>query len=215
MNSELARQTMVAQQVRVWDVSDQAVLTTLGEVERELFVPASLEDMAYADTEIPLAHGQVMLRPIIEGRLLQALSIQPSDDVLEVGTGSGYLTACLAKLCSSVTSIDLYDDFVAAAKRRLDDSETDNVTLHCMDATSTLPEGDFDAIVVTSAVPRVDERFIQALKPGGRLILVVGQSPTMEVRLITREQADWRAEVLFETDIPRLVNMAGTAEFSF
>jgi len=215
MSYELARQKMVEQQVRAWDVSRPSVLAVLGEVAREQFVPAPCKDVAYADTEIPLPHQQVMLRPIIEGRLLQALSLGSGDRVLEIGTGSGYLTACLAKMCSAVTSIDIYQDFVDTAARRLAAAGTANVTLACMDAMDELPAGEFDAIAVTGSVPGIDERFIQALKPGGRLFIVVGAAPVMNALLITREADGARQQHLFQTDIPPLVHVAAEAVFSF
>ncbi len=206
---------MVEQQVRVWDVSNQKVLQVLGGVAREQFVPAGCKDVAYADTEIPLAHGQVMLRPIIEGRLLQALALTSGDQVLEIGSGTGYLTACLANLSAAVTSIDLHQDFVADAQRNLDAAGIDNATVRCMDAVVDLPGGEFDAIAITSSVPRIDERFANALKPGGRLFLVVGKSPLMNAMLLTRVGDHLQQNDLFETDIPVLENVAGDSIFSF
>lgn len=215
MNTDFPRQQMVRQQVRVWDVSNQEVLNVLGSVAREQFVPAGCEDVAWADTEIPLPHGQVMLRPNIEGRLLQALKLQAGDEVLEIGTGTGYLTACLARMSASVCSIDIHEEFIAAAGRNLESAEVDNVSLQCMDAMADLPAGKFDAIAVTGSVPRIDERFVAALKPGGRLFLVVGESPAMSALLITHDGDVQRQRALFETDIPALENMAQKAVFSF
>jgi len=215
MNSDLARQKMVAQQVRVWDVCDQDVLNVLDGVAREQFVPAGCEDVAYADTEIPLPHGQVMLRPIIHGRLLQALELDPGSLVLEIGTGTGYLTACLARLSGAVISIDIREDFIAAATLSLETAEIHNASVHCMDAMTELPDGEFDAIAVTGSVPRVDERFIKALRPGGRLFLVTGESPVMKALLITRDGDNWQQSELFETDIPALENAAGESVFCF
>ncbi len=215
MNSILSRQQMVKQQVRVWDVFDQAVLNVLGNVAREQFVPAGCEDVAYADTEIPLPHGQVMLRPIIEGRLLQALALGASDEVLEIGTGTGYLTACLASMSASVSSIDIHEEFVAAANRNLETAGIKNASVQCMDAMAELPDGKFDAIAVTGSVPRIDDRFVAALKPGGRLFLVVGESPAMSVLLITHDSGELQQSALFETDIPALENIAEEPVFTF
>jgi len=215
MNNELARQKMVEQQVRVWDVSSQKVLTVLGNVAREEFVPAGCEDVAYADTEIPLPHGQVMLRPIIEGRLLQALALEDGDQVLEIGTGTGFLTACLASMCAAVTSIDIHEEFIASASRHLEAAGIGNASLQCMDAMAGLPDGEFDAIAVSGSVPRIDERFVKALKQGGRLFLVVGESPLMNALLITRDGDQWQEESLFETDIPPLVSTAEESVFVF
>ena len=215
MNRNLARRQMVAQQVRAWDVFDQEVLKVLGGVAREQFVPAGYADVAYADTELPLPHGQVMLRPIIEGRLLQALELNGGSLVLEIGTGTGYLTACLARMSGSVTSIDIREDFIAAATRNLESADVDNASLQCMDAMTELPDGAFDAIAVTGSVPRIDERFIDALSPGGRLFLVAGESPVMSALLITRDGDNWQQNSLFETDIPALENTAEESVFSF
>lgn len=215
MNTDFARRQMVEQQVRVWDVHNQDVLQVLGTVPREQFVPAGCVDVAYADTEIPLPHGQVMLRPIIEGRLLQALDLRSSDKVLEIGTGSGYLTACLARLSASVTSIDIHADFVAAAEQRLAAADIENAALQSMDATIELPAGKFDAIAVTASMPRIHERFINALTPVGRLFLVVGDSPVMRALLFTRDGDELRQFNLFETDIPALENLTEEPVFSF
>jgi len=215
MKTDLARRQMVKQQVRVWNVSNQEVLNVLDSVAREQFVPAGCEDVAYADTEIPLAHGQVMLRPIIEGRVLQALAPGTGDTVLEIGTGTGYLTACLARMSASVTSIDIHEDFIATASRNLETAEIENASVQCMDAMAELPEGDFDAIAVTGSVRRIDERFVNALKPGGRLFLVVGESPIMSALLISRNGDDLQQSVLFETDIPALENIAEESVFFF
>ncbi|MCH8334729.1 MAG: protein-L-isoaspartate O-methyltransferase [Proteobacteria bacterium] len=215
MKIDLVRRQMVKQQVRVWNVSNQEVLNVLDSVAREQFVPAGCEDVAYADTEIPLAHGQVMLRPIIEGRVLQALAPGTGDTVLEIGTGTGYLTACLARMSASVTSIDIHEDFIATASRNLETAEIENASVQCMDAMAELPEGDFDAIAVTGSVRRIDERFVNALKPGGRLFLVVGESPIMSALLISRNGDDLHQSVLFETDIPALENIAEESVFFF
>lgn len=213
MNPELARRQMVQQQVRTWDVFDEQVLEVLDSIARERFVPAGFATVAYADTEIPLGHGQVMLRPVIEGRILQALGLKDGDEVLEIGTGSGYLTACLARLCTSVTSVDIHEDFIARASEALDGMA--NVTVECMDALSQLPDGKFDAIAVTGSIPHIDNRFFNALKPGGRLFLVVGESPQMDACLLVRGSEGMQQTVLFETDIPALENVTKETHFSF
>jgi protein-L-isoaspartate(D-aspartate) O-methyltransferase len=215
MSTELARRQMVEQQIRTWDVFDPGVLEVFGGVPRDLYVPEDCAHVAYADTEIPLPHDQCMLRPNIIGRLLQALHVNPGDEVLEIGTGTGYLTACLAEVARSVTSIDIFGDFVAAAKERLADNRIENVLLHCMDAMSELPNGKFDAIAVTGSIAELDERFIDALKVGGRLFVVVGESPAMHALLVTRTNDGREVKELFETDIPALVSAETRAVFSF
>jgi protein-L-isoaspartate(D-aspartate) O-methyltransferase len=207
---------MVEQQVRCWDVFDAAVLNTMQNVAREHFVPAGFEHLAYADTKIPLAHGQTMLQPGIDGRLLQALDLNNEHSVLEIGTGSGYLTACLAALAGNVTSIDCYQDFVDQAADKLADFGVDNVRIECMDAMADLPDGKFDAIAVTGSIPRLDPRLLDSLNPGGRMFVFVGESPLVSAELLTPgEGAEWQTETLFETDIAALQNVKSTPEFSF
>lgn len=215
-NTEITRQQMVEQQIRTWDVFDPGVLNTIGKVSRDNYVPAALKDCAYADTEVPLPHGQCMLRPSIVGRLLQAVDCQPGDKVLDIGTGTGYLARCLAAQAAMVTSIDIFEDFIDSARRNLAADSIDNVQLRCMDATNDLPSGEFDVITVTASVSSIDERFINALAPGGRLFVVVGQSPVMTATLISRsEDGGTSSSELFETDIPPLLSATQPPVFSF
>ena len=216
MNKDFARQQMIEQQVRAWDVFDVNVLEALKEVPRELFVPEGFAALAFADSEIPIGHGQVMMTPTIEGRALQALALAGGENVLEIGTGSGFLTAVLAKLSAHVTSIDIYDDFLDAARRRLEDCEIDNVDLIKMDGMKELPGGTFDAIVVTGSIQKFDSRFAEALNPGGRLFVVVGDTPAMSAIRVTRFDTEtWQSDTLFETDLAPLINGALPPQFSF
>lgn len=216
MNTDFARQQMIEQQVRAWDVFDVNVLEGLKEVPRELFVPDGFATLAFADSEIPLGHGQMMMTPTIEGRVLQALGLAGGENVLEIGTGSGFLTAVLAKLSAHVTSIDIYDDFLHTAKRRLDECAIENVDLIKMDGMKELPEGTFDAIAVTGSVHTLDSRFTDALSPGGRLFVVVGNSPAMSAMRVTRFDADnLQSDSLFETDLAPLINASLPPQFSF
>jgi protein-L-isoaspartate(D-aspartate) O-methyltransferase len=216
MNIELARQQMVQQQVRTWDVFDATILKVLSTVPREQFVPAGLESLAFAETELPLPHGQQMMTPNVEGRMLQALNIQPSDAALEIGTGSGFITACLARLAKSVTSLDVYEDFQAAATANLKDSGIGNFDLQLMDATQLLPVAKYDVIAVTGSIETFDPRFVMALKDNGRLFVVVGASPNMEACLVQRTgENDWQTTSLFETDLPPLLNAGLVPQFSF
>jgi protein-L-isoaspartate(D-aspartate) O-methyltransferase len=185
-------------------------------VSRDRYVPAAFRDCAYADDEIPLGHGQCMLRPSLAGRVLQALSLTPADRVLEIGTGSGYLTHCLAECAGSVVSIDLYEDFVNGARQRLADAGIDKVEITQMDGSVSLPDGPFDAIAVTAAVRQLDDRYVEALAPGGRMFIVVGESPVMTATLVTRdENGEVTVSHLFETDIPMLVTPTVPPVFSF
>lgn len=216
MNKDFARQQMIEQQVRAWDVFDVNVLDALKEVPRELFVPEGFAALAFADSEIPIGHGQMMMTPTIEGRALQALALAGGENVLEIGTGSGFLTAVLAKLSTHVTSIDIYDDFLDAARRHLEDCEIDNVDLIKMDGMKELPGGTFDAIVVTGSIQTFDSRFAEALNPGGRLFVVVGDAPAMSATRVTRFDAEtWQSDTLFETDLAPLINGASPRQFSF
>ncbi len=216
MKTDYARQQMVEQQVRAWEVLDPDILDVLKELPREQFVPACYETLAFADTEIPIGHGQFMMTPTIEGRVLQALSPRAGEDILEVGTGTGFLAACLARLSASVTSLDIYDDFLKLAEANLEDAGIENVELVSMDATESLPDAQFDAIAVTGSIEVFDPRMVMALKPGGRLFVVVGHEPAMEARLVTRTgDNDWRTESLFETSLTPLINAALPPQFSF
>lgn len=207
---------MVEQQVRAWDVLDTEILELLIETPREQFVPSGFESLAFADTEIPIGHGQRMMTPTLEGRVLQSLKISKADSVLEIGTGSGYLTACIAKLADSVTSIDVHEDFLEAAAANLEDSGISNFELTAMDATQRLPEGEFDAIVITGSMQVLHPRYGLALKPKGRLFVVVGHRPTMDARLLQRTgDSSWLTKSLFETELDPLVNSAQPPQFSF
>ncbi len=218
MNSYLdaARQQMIDQQVRAWEVLDDRVLETLASGPREEFVPETYRDVAFADTAIPLGHGESMLPPKIEGRILQALALARGDDVLEVGTGSGFFAACLARMASRVHTIDIYPDFVESASRLLKAHSVTNVTVEAADATKLDVTGRYDAIALTASLPVYDTRFERALKVGGRLFAVVGTEPVMEARLITRaSDAEWVTEALFETVLNPMINARRPAGFVF
>ncbi|MCJ7592908.1 MAG: protein-L-isoaspartate O-methyltransferase [Woeseiaceae bacterium] len=216
MNTDFARQQMIEQQVRAWAVLDVNVLEGLKEVPRELFVPDGYEALAFADTEIPIGHGQWMMTPTIEGRVLQALGLAGGENVLEIGTGSGFLTAVLAKLSAHVTSIDIHDDFLDSARHRLDLCDIKNVELIKMDGTKELPNGTFDAIAVTGSMQTLDSRLVDALSPGGRLFIVLGDAPAMTATRVMRFDVDtWQSDTLFETSLPPLVNGALPPQFSF
>lgn len=216
MDTDFARQQMVEQQVRAWDVLDPDVLQALKDIPREQFVPIGYESLAFADIEIPIGHDQSMMTPTIEGRVLQALKPVAGDRVLEVGTGTGFLTACLARLAAEVTSIDIYQDFLDTARANIEDCGLGAVTLLPMDATESLPEGPFDAIAVTGSIETFDPRLVEPLAPGGRLFVVVGAGPAMEARLVTKTgDNEWQSDSLFETSLAPLVNGKQPPQFSF
>ena len=216
MNTEFAKHQMIAQQLRPSHVSDPAVLEALRELARDHFVPADYQHLAFADTEIPLPNGQKMMTPMVEANMLQALQLKPQHQVLEIGTGSGFVTACLGRLTEAVTSIDIFPDLISGAQASLDDAGVSNATLLCMDATAELPPEQFDAVAVTASMPRFDDRFLEVLKPGGHLFVVVGEAPVMEAQLVTRiDEMATQVQSLFETNIAALVNVAAAPVFRF
>lgn len=217
MNIEQARFNMVEQQIRTWEVLDPRVLQVLQETPREHFVPDHLRNLAFCDMNLPLGHGEVMLAPKQEGRLAQAAEITPSEEVLEIGTGSGYLTACLARLGHHVTSIELYPEFLEQAGDRLEREAIRNVTLTSGDAAAGWDDGKrYDAIVVGGGLPELHHGFHHSLTVGGRLLLIVGDTPILEGLLITRVGAEqWSTESLFDTWLPPLVNAPRTRRFDF
>ena len=217
MNFEQARFNMVEQQVRPCEVVDECVLELLESIPREDFTPPRYRKMAFADLAIPLDHGQCMMRPVLEGRLLQALELQADETVLEIGSGSGFMTACLAKLSKSVVSVDIFADFIGSAAHRLKEKNIGNADfVHADVISGWQPEQAHDVLVVTGSVPDVPEQFRGWVNPGGRMFVVCGEAPAMEARLLTRLNAtEWREESLFETKLPRLINAEKAPLFNF
>jgi len=217
MNVEQARHNMIQQQIRPWEVLDPRVLELLQEVPREEFVPAAWRHLAFVDMNIPLGHGEVMMAPRVEARLLQALEIKPGDRVLEVGTGSGYLTALLARLAAEVFSVDIEPEFAASARDKLAAHGFSNVSVEAGDgARSWDRHGPYDVIVLTGSVPVLPEGHRQALAVGGRLAAIVGSAPVMEATVVRRTAADgWQSTGLFETELPPLRNAEAPARFDF
>ena len=211
-----ARELMVEQQVRPWDVLDTRVLGVLATLPRETFVPEIHRALAYADVEIPLGHGQKMMKPVVEGRTLQALLLQEGEEVLEIGTGGGYLAACMGALAREVVSLEIIPELAARARAQLDASgHGGNVRVEAADAMSYSTDRRFDAICVTAAMEVVPSRFLQGLRPGGRLFVVRGRSPVMEAVLVHNEVNGPRIESLFETDLPYLAGAAPAPAFVF
>jgi protein-L-isoaspartate(D-aspartate) O-methyltransferase len=207
MNFELARTQMLGQQLRAWEVLDDRVLRAFAETPRGNFVPADYRDLAFADAEIPIGHDQTMLAPKVEGRILQALQVEPIDDVLVVGTGSGYLAACVARLAKQVTSVDIFPDFATAAAPKLAACAIRNVELETADALRLPYRAKFDAIAVTASTPVRNDHFVSMLRPQGRLFIVVGRDPAMEAQLITLQpNGTTTTDSLFETVLAPLRN---------
>jgi len=217
MNVEQARTNMLQQQLRPWDVADERVLRVMQDIPREDFVAQAYRQLAFADSPIPLAHGGSMMEPRIQGRLLQALSIRPADKVLEIGTGSGFLTACLASLAAKVISTDAQQENLETVRERLNKLDIRNVELHQLDALQQdVDDAPFDVIAINGSLPSYDERFQHWLTTGGRLFIIVGEGDAMEARLITRvSNSHWLSESLFETSVAALNGAPSPATFQF
>jgi protein-L-isoaspartate(D-aspartate) O-methyltransferase len=216
MSTVQAREQMIEQQVRAWDVLDARVLETLRKVPREAFVPAQHRFLAFADVEIPLPCGQHMLRPSVLGRLLQALALTGSERVLEIGTGSGFVTACLRAGGASVRSLEIFPDLAELARRNIASLGLRDVDVVTQDATRLDSDTRYEAIAITASLPVPDERFQLQLAVGGRLFVVVGEPPVMDARLIRRISEDaWGTESLFETVVDPLVHATRPQGFVF
>ncbi len=207
-----ARENMIEQQVRPWDVLDQRVLDVLAEVPRDQFVAEEHRGLAYSDYQLPIGFGQTLLKPTVDGRLLQTLALKPTDSVLEIGTGSGYLTACLARLSRHCDSIEIHPELHAKAKGHIDALGVTNVSLMVQDAADNWDARDaYDAIAFGGAVADVPEYYRQKMAIGGRLFAVLGDNsqPTMEAIQLTRlSESEWITDSLFETQVDPLINFS-------
>jgi protein-L-isoaspartate(D-aspartate) O-methyltransferase len=217
MNLEQARFNMVEQQIRTWEVLDPQVLDLLFEVKRENFVPGENRELAFADLEIPLGHGESMMQPKVEARILQELDIRPHENVYEVGSGSGYLTALMARRARHVTSVDIYPDIQARARDNLRAAGIQNVMLLEGDgARAPLAESAFDVIVIGASTPILPQAFLDRLSPSGRLFAVVGDPPVMKAVIVRQpSHGVFQHTELFETILKPLVNAAQPPRFRF
>ena len=216
MNMEKARFNMIEQQIRTWAVLDDTVLTTMGSVPRDIFVPDSLASLAYADIEVPLGHDEAMMFPRVEGRMLQELEINIDDNCLEIGTGSGYVTACMANMANHVHSIDIYDDLLASAHQSLAKVNVPNVQLEKKDAFSSWEANkNYDVIAITGSTPEYLPMFENLLKPGGRLFVIVGSNQVAHAMKVVREENDFIRSSLFETELKPLVGQEAKPTFHF
>jgi len=215
MRTEAARQHMIYNQVRTWDVVDKTVLATLASVPRERFVPEEFRHLAFADISIPLPCGQTMLKPVVEGRLLLNLDVRESDRVLIIGTGSGFMTACVAKRADRVTSIEIHRQLADDAMAKLADEQIYNVDVITADFNGYVPSHDFDRILVAGSMPLFDARLPEWLKPQGKLLMIVGQAPTMTVELVQRDGDHYTRTGLFETVVQKLENVPEPPPFKF
>ena len=217
MDIEQARLNMIEQQIRTWEVLDQDVLNLLHEIHREDFIPEEYKDLAFADTRIPIGHEQTTMTPKVEARIVQSLAIQAHETVLEIGTGCGYLTCLLAKNAKQVSSIDIFSDFITSAKNKIESTPLDNIQLESVDAYALLDRAEkYDVIVFTTSLPVMDDRFLKLLNDKGRMFVIIGESPAMEARIITRQtDSDFSSEGLFETDLPALIGAKQKETFTF
>lgn len=215
VNLDTARHNMVEQQIRPWEVLDGRVLEAVERLAREAFVPTAYRNLAYADLQIPIGGGEVMMEPRVEARMVQALDPTPGDRALEIGTGSGYVTALLASLAGEVVSVERIDAFRESAGARLRAEGIGNAKLVAGDAARGWDDGNrYDTIAVTGSLPEIHEGFHRCLTIGGRLFLIVGQAPIMEALLITRVDDDqWTTESLFDTSVPALVGAPHSIRF--
>jgi len=217
VNLEQARSNMIDQQIRSWEVLDSRVLDVMREIPREEFVPTRHRKIAFSDLRIPLGHNQLMMKPIEQGRLLQGVALEEGEKVLEIGTGSGFITACLAKMTGNVISIEIIEEIAEQAKANLEARDTEGVQLQTGDALEAgFDDNEFDAIVVAASVASIPDQFVRWLRPGGRLFIVRGKSPAMEALVVTRNDSGRLSEQsIFDTDMPRLVGAEDAAVFNF
>ena len=217
MNLEETRFNMVAQQIRTWNVLDDSVLDLLYKIRREEFVLPANRAMAFVDMETPLGHGQVMLAPKMEARILQELHVQKTDKILEVGSGSGYLTALLAEKGAHVYSVEIVPELKAMAENNLRTHGITNVTVEQGDAAQGWSKHEpYDVIVLTASTPVLPETFLKSLNRGGRLFAIVGEDPVMEALLITcTAPGEFKTTQLFETCTAPFINALQPARFTF
>jgi protein-L-isoaspartate(D-aspartate) O-methyltransferase len=217
LNRDSAHFNMLEQQVRPTDVSDVRLLAALRQVKRVDFISADLAGLAYADTALPMGFGQTMLPPILQSKMLQALSVQENESVFEIGTGTGYFTALLAMLAKSVETVEIVPELSAMAVQNLQAGGFDNVVCHVGDAATQWPLNErVDVIVSTAAFVTIPESYLLQLEVGGRMLVVVGEGKTMEVQLVNRvAEREWQTKTVLETVIPPIINAEPQPEFEF
>lgn len=208
MNAQQARHNMISQQIRALGVTNETIINTLNNTPREFFVPTQYTSLAFAEIAIPLAHDQFMMLPAEEALMLQILNIQPTDRVLEIGTGSGYITALLAKLSAHVDSIDIFADFITATQDKLTQLNINNVTFYCGDIfKDTRIKNLYDVVVITGSLPTLPPHFRHLLTPTSRMFVVLGVTPAMSACLVTlTDKRNWHITSIFETVLPKLIN---------
>jgi len=217
MDIESARRNMIDCQIKTWDVFDLDVIETFTEVKREHFVPEIFKTLAFADINLDIGYGQTMMSPKLEARLLQSLSLKRNDKVLEIGTGTGHVTALLAKLAREVFSFECHPDLFKSAKSNLEKSGTRNVRLLCENGLTACDQfSPFDVIVLLGSIPNRERKLEELLAIGGRMFAIVGSGVVMDAVLIQRvSESDWHYEVLFETSTEALLGTEISPTFQF
>ncbi len=210
MNFDKARHNMVTQQVRSWDVINKDILNAMLQVQREEFVQVTQRKLAFSDLSLPIGHDQNMMKPVVEGRMLQAANLSKTQEVLEIGTGSAYVTALLADLCHHVTSIDCYNDLIQSASSKLKENNVNNVTLIEADFFEFANQQQFDRIVITGSLKQLPDFVFNWLKPGGEIFAIIGDQPIMEARMYTKPGV---YEAHFDTFVEHLSNKNPTSTF--
>lgn len=217
MSSQIACINMIKQQLRTSDVLNNTILDLYKTIPREAFVPEQFKHFAYSDMQIELGHQQKMMTPVEEAQLLQSLSLKGHETVLEVGTGSGFLTAMLSRLCKKVISVDCFADFTTSARQKLAEQQCTNVELFTGDAArGWLDKAPYDIVVFTGAVCEINEIHQLQVLPGGKLFIIIGSAPVMSALLLSqKEDGVWEKEFVFETYLPPLINKLKPKEFVF
>lgn len=207
MNFNTARQNMILRQVRTWDFISPENIEIMQQVQREEFVPVQHRKLAFSDIEIPMTHDEYMMKPIVEGRILQSLELNGSESVLEIGTGSAYLTALLALSSDKVTSIDIHQEFIDSATEKLSEANIENVKCICQDMYDFNSTYKYDCIVLTGSVEKAPIQLLQNIKTDGKIFAIIGKSPIMSACIITKtENEEMKVETLFETDVKTLIH---------
>jgi len=215
MNFNIARQNMLLNQIRTWDFISPDNINLMRKIQREEFVPVAHRKLAFSDFEIPMSHDQFMMKPIVEGRIFQSLNLSKSDHVLEIGTGSGYLTALMALSSNKVKSLDIFQDFTDSAKEKLEDANIKNIECICHDFYQYDSEEKFDCIVITGSIQKTPDFLFKNLKEGGKIFAIIGDSPVMSACIISKSNNETaKIETLFETDVKPLIQHKQKSNFT-
>ncbi|MFK8013781.1 MAG: protein-L-isoaspartate O-methyltransferase [Marinicellaceae bacterium] len=215
MNFNIARQNMLLNQIRTWDFISPENINLMRQVQREEFVPVEHRKLAFSDIEIPMAHNEAMMKPIVEGRILQSLEFKGHENILEVGTGSSYLTALMALSVKTVTTLDIHQDFTDSAKEKLQEADINNVECICQDIYKYDSTTQYDSIVITGSMTEVPEFLLKNINQDGKIFVILGESPVMSASIVSlNENSEPIIETLFETDVKALVKPTNNSIFN-